>query len=44
MIFLSVKLENDSLPAVAQAIIDKSGKNVVWAPDIKTIQSVFLYS
>uniref|UniRef100_UPI00404727D2 type II secretion system protein GspD n=1 Tax=Flavobacterium sp. TaxID=239 RepID=UPI00404727D2 len=36
--FLSVKLENDSLPAVAQAIIDKSGKNVVLAPDIKTIK------
>ena len=36
--FLSVKLENDSLPAVAQAIIDKSGKNLVLAPDIKTLK------
>lgn len=33
--FLSVKLENDSLPNVIQAIIDKSGKNVVLSPDIK---------
>lgn len=33
--FLSVKLENDSLPAVAKAIIDKSSKNIVLAPDIK---------
>ena len=36
--FLSVKLENDSLPNVAQAIIDKSGKNIVLAPDIKTLK------
>ena len=36
--FLSVKLENDSLPSVAQAIIDKSGKNLVLAPDIKTLK------
>ena len=36
--FLSVKLENDSLPTVAQAIIDKSGKNLVLAPDIKTLK------
>jgi type IV pilus assembly protein PilQ len=36
--FLSVKLENDSLPSVAQAIIDKSGKNIVLAPDIKTLK------
>jgi type IV pilus assembly protein PilQ len=33
--FLSVKLENDSIPNVVQAIIDKSGKNLVLAPDIK---------
>ena len=33
--FLSIKLENDSLPAVAKAIIDKSSKNVVLAPDVK---------
>lgn len=36
--FLSIKLENDSLPVVAQAIIDKSGKNLVLAPDIKTLK------
>jgi type IV pilus assembly protein PilQ len=34
--FLSLKLENDSLPNVAQAIIDKSGKNVILSPDIKS--------
>jgi type IV pilus assembly protein PilQ len=34
--FLSLKLENDSLPNVVQAIIDKSGKNVILSPDIKT--------
>ncbi len=33
--FLSIKLENDSIPAVAKAIIDKSGKNLILAPDIK---------
>ena len=33
--FLSIKLKNDSLPRVAQAITDASGKNVVLAPDIK---------
>jgi type IV pilus assembly protein PilQ len=33
--FLSIKLENDSLPAVAKAIIDKSGKNLILAPDVK---------
>lgn len=33
--FLSVKLDNDSLPNVVQAIIDKSGKNIIMAPDIK---------
>lgn len=34
--FLSVKLENDSIQSVVQAIIDKSGKNIVLSPDIKT--------
>jgi len=33
--FLSVKLKNDSLPQVAQAITDASKKNIVLAPDIK---------
>jgi len=33
--FLSVKLQNDSLQAVAQAIIDKSGKSVIIAPNVK---------
>lgn len=36
--FLSVKLENDSLPNVAQVIVDKSGKNIILAPEIKTIK------
>lgn len=36
--FLSVKLENDSLSAVAKAIIDKSEKNIVLAQDIKSIR------
>ncbi len=36
--FLSVKLENDSLPSVVKAIVDKSGKNLVLAPDIKTLK------
>ena len=36
--FLSIKLENDSLPSVAQSIIDKSGKNLVLAPDIKSLK------
>jgi type IV pilus assembly protein PilQ len=36
--FLSVKLENDSLPAVVKAIIDKSGKNLVLAPDTKILK------
>jgi len=34
--FLSVKLKNDSLPRVAQAITDVSNKNIVLAPNIKT--------
>lgn len=33
--FLSIRLENDSLPNVVQTIIDKSGKNLVLAPDVK---------
>jgi type IV pilus assembly protein PilQ len=36
--FLSVKLENDSLTNVAKAIIDKSSKNLVLAPDIKGLK------
>ena len=36
--FLSIKLENDSLPLVTRAIIDKSGKNLVLAPDVKTLK------
>lgn len=35
--FLSVRLQNDSLQSVAKAIIDKSAKNVVLAPDIKNV-------
>ena len=34
--FLSVKLRNDSLPRVAKAITDVSGKNIVLSPDVKT--------
>ncbi len=33
--FLSVKLKNDSLPRVAQAITDASMRNVVLAPNVK---------
>ena len=33
--FLSVKLRNDSLPLVAQAITDKSGYNIVLSPEVK---------
>ncbi len=36
--FLSLKLENDSLPAVVKAITDKSSKNLVLAPDIKNLK------
>ncbi|WP_286926104.1 type II secretion system protein GspD [Flavobacterium sp. UBA4197] len=36
--FLSVKLENDSLPSVAKAIIDKSSKNLILAPDVKGLK------
>ena len=34
--FLSVRLQNDTLSRVAQAITDKSGKNIVLANDIKS--------
>lgn len=40
--FLSIKLKNDSLPRVAQAITDISGKNIVLTPDVKT-QKVSAY-
>lgn len=33
--FLSVKLENDTLQSVVKAIVDRSGKSLVLAPDIK---------
>lgn len=33
--FLSVNLQNDSLPKVAKAITDASGKNIVLAPEVK---------
>ncbi len=36
--FLSVRLENDSLGQVAKAIIDKSGKNLILAPDVKSMR------
>ncbi|MCV9932937.1 type II and III secretion system protein [Flavobacterium sp. LS1R47] len=36
--FLSIKLENDSLSAVAKAIIDKTNKNLVIAQDAKNIK------
>jgi len=36
--FLSVRLENDTLLAVTKAIIDKSGKNLVLAQDVKNIK------
>ncbi|KQX15066.1 type II secretion system protein GspD [Flavobacterium sp. Root420] len=36
--FLSVKLENDTLSAVAKAIIDKSGKNLILATDVKNLR------
>jgi type IV pilus assembly protein PilQ len=36
--FLSLRLENDSIPNVVQAIIDKSNKNIVLAPDIKSLK------
>lgn len=36
--FLSIKLENDSIPSVAKAITDKSGKNIVLAPDTKGLK------
>ncbi|MDX6191312.1 type II and III secretion system protein [Flavobacterium sp. Fl-318] len=36
--FLSIKIENDTLSAVAKAITDKSGKNLILAQDIKNIR------
>jgi type IV pilus assembly protein PilQ len=36
--FLSIKLENDSLPAVVKAIIDKSSKNIVLAQEVKGLK------
>ncbi len=36
--FLSIKLVNDSLPRVAQAITDASRKNIVLAPDVKELK------
>jgi len=36
--FLSLRLKNDSLPRVAQAITDVSKKNVVLAPDVKAMK------
>lgn len=36
--FLSIKLENDSLSAVARAIIDKTNKNLIIAQDAKNIK------
>lgn len=36
--FLSVRLENDTLSSVAKAIIDKSGKNLILAQDVKSIR------
>ncbi|MBF4508382.1 type II and III secretion system protein [Flavobacterium sp. JLP] len=36
--FLSVRLENDTLSAVVKAIIDKSGKNLILAQDVKNIR------
>ncbi|HEX9981231.1 MAG TPA: type II and III secretion system protein [Flavobacterium sp.] len=36
--FLSIKLENDTLAAVARAIIDKSGKNLILSPEVKNIR------
>lgn len=36
--FLSIKLENDSIQAVVKAIIDKSSKNLILAPDVKDLK------
>jgi type IV pilus assembly protein PilQ len=36
--FLSLKLKNDSLPRVAQAITDASNKNIILAPDVKNLK------
>lgn len=36
--FLSVRLENDSLPNVVKTITDKTGKNIVLAPNTKALK------
>jgi len=36
--FLSVKLKNDSLPLVAERITELSNKNIVLAPDVKSMK------
>ena len=36
--FLSLKLENDTLTHVSQAIIEKSGKNIILAQDVKNMR------
>ncbi|NHF58995.1 type II and III secretion system protein [Flavobacteriaceae bacterium TP-CH-4] len=36
--FLSVKLKNDSLPLVAERITELSNKNIVLAPEVKTMK------
>lgn len=36
--FLSVRLENDTLSAVAKTIIDKSGKNLILATEVKNLR------
>jgi type IV pilus assembly protein PilQ len=35
--FLSIKLQSDSITAVVQTIIDKTGKNIILAPDVKSV-------
>ena len=35
--FLSIKLQTDSITAVVQTIIDKTGKNIILAPDVKSV-------
>jgi len=35
--FLTVKLQNDSLVSVAKAITDKSGKNIILSPEVKSM-------
>jgi len=36
--FLSIKADNDTLSAVVKAIVDKSGKNLLLAQDIKNVK------